>query len=211
MQGDKPETYIKVCGITRESDAELLLKFGVNALGINFFAASPRFVSIQKASQICHVINDKAVKVGLFVNAEADYVKEVLASVPLNILQFHGDESAAYCEQFGHPYWKALRVKNADKVVQQIQDHANAEAILLDAWHPDQYGGTGETFDWGLISGLANKYKLLLAGGLNPDNVAQAIRQVKPWGVDVSSGVEESPGIKSELLINNFIEEVRSV
>jgi phosphoribosylanthranilate isomerase len=210
-KGDKSKTFIKICGITREQDARDALDLGVDAIGLVFFEASPRFVSTEKAIQLSDLVKNDALIVGLFVNAEAGFVRQVLDHVPLDILQFHGDESPEYCEQFKRSYWKALRVKDSVEVASQIQAHANASAILLDAWHQEQYGGTGETFDWDLIKDLKFSQNLMLAGGLNPQNAAQAIKQIRPWGVDVSSGVEESPGLKSAVLMKQFIEEVRSV
>ena len=212
--GAKEELYktlIKICGITLEEDAENALNSGVDAIGLNFYAASPRYVTIEQATKISNLVKDNALIVGLFVNAEPDFVRQVQDKVPLDILQFHGDESSEYCEQFKRSYWKALRVKDSAEVAGQILAHAKASAILLDAWHEEQYGGTGETFDWDFIKDLTLSQKLILAGGINPQNAAQAVKQVRPWGIDVSSGVEESPGIKSAKLMKQFIEEVRSV
>ncbi len=209
-------TLIKFCGITRTSDASRLASLGADALGLVFFAGSPRFVTGDQATEICRVtddyrINDKVLKVGLFVDATPALVQQILDQVPLDILQFHGNETAEFCQQFGLPYWKALRVRNAGDIDSFIPAYTSAAALLLDAWHPDQHGGTGLAFDWDLLSGINPKQKIVLAGGLNPANVAQAIRQVAPWGVDVSSGIEEAPGIKSENLMKQFIEEVRNV
>ena len=208
---DHPGTLIKICGITREEDAQNALDSGVDAIGLNFYAASPRYLTIEQAIQISNLVKGNALIVGLFVNAESDFVRQVQRKVPLDILQFHGDETPEYCEQFKCSYWKALRVKDSAQVARQIQAHAKASAILVDAWHEEQYGGTGETFDWDLIKDLTFSQKLILAGGINPQNAAEAITQVRPWGIDVSSGVEESPGIKSAKLMKQFIEEVRSV
>ena len=209
-------TLVKFCGITRSADAATALGVGADALGMVFFSGSPRFVSGEQAQEICRVIDDgatekKAFKVGLFVDAPAGIVQQVLGQVPLDILQFHGNETALFCEQFGLPYWKALRVRNAREIQEFIPAYSSADALLLDAWHPDQHGGTGLAFDWDLLVGINPDQKIVLAGGLNPNNVAQAIRQVAPWGVDVSSGIEEAPGIKSASLMKQFIEEVRSV
>lgn len=209
-------TLVKFCGITRTADAATALRVGANALGLVFFAGSPRFVTSEQAAEICRVIdgnetNNRVLKVGLFVDAAAEDVLQVLEQVPLDILQFHGNEPAAYCDQFHLPYWKALRVRNAGDIENFIPAYTSAAALLLDAWHPDQHGGTGLAFDWDLLAGINPDQNIVLAGGLTPENVAQAIRQVAPWGVDVSSGIEEAPGIKSESLMKQFIEEVRSV
>ena len=213
--GENSSTLIKVCGITREADAVNALKAGADAIGLNFFDGSQRFVSPGKAVNITRIVKDRALKVGLFVDAAPDFVKEVLKTVPLDILQFHGDETPTYCGQFKLPYWKALRVRDVTEISRLIASHETASAVVLDAWHPTQYGGTGKTFDWSLIDKVLENttisQHLILAGGLTPENVAQAVRKVRPWGVDVSSGVEETPGIKSETLMINFIEEARSV
>jgi len=207
---------VKFCGITRACDAVSALRVGANALGMVFFNGSPRFVGAEQAAEISQVVDDsgasqRVLKVGLFVDAAAGMVQEVLDQVPLDILQFHGNEPAPFCEQFGLPYWKALRVRNAGDIEDFIPAYTSAAALLLDAWHPDQHGGTGLSFDWELLAGINPDQNIVLAGGLTPTNVAQAIRQVSPWGVDVSSGIEEAPGIKSESLMKQFIEEVRSV
>jgi phosphoribosylanthranilate isomerase len=143
------------------------------------------------------------------VDADDAFVRQVLARVPLDILQFHGSESQDYCGSFGLPFWKTLRAKEAAELPAQIAAYPEAAGILLDTWHPTRLGGTGETFDWSFLDGLDMDQKLILAGGLKPDNVRAAINRVRPWAVDVSSGVEASPGIKSAEFMQQFIEEVR--
>lgn len=208
---EKSGPLVKICGITREADARAAVDSGADAIGLVFFDGSPRHVDIGQGAAIARAAGDRALKVGLFVNAAPDYVRDVIASVPLDILQFHGDEDEAYCLQFRRPFWKAIRVRDAEGLAQQLGKYAGASGLLLDAWHADRYGGTGQTFDWALLDGLAGKRHLVLAGGLNPGNVADAVKLVRPWGVDVSSGVETAPGIKSPALIKQFIDEVRRV
>lgn len=147
--------------------------------------------------------------VGLVVNPHVEAVQQLLKAVPLSLLQFHGDESNDFCAQFGHPWIKALAIKPDSDVVTMMAAHHNASGILLDAWHPDLKGGTGQVFDWNNFP-HGNHQALILAGGLNPGNVAGAVRMTRPYAVDVSGGVEESKGIKSAELINAFIAAVNA-
>lgn len=216
-------TRVKICGITSAAAALVAARAGVDAIGLVFYAPSPRAVSVDEAAEIVSALPPFVSSVGLFVNAEAALVEKVLSRVPLDLLQFHGDESAAYCESFGKPWMKAIRVRPDTYIPGLMDEYRAARGILLDAWHEDVYGGSGKTFDWDLLrqqgraSGAVvgkegeDAFRLILAGGLKPDNVAQAIRTVMPWGVDVSSGVESAPGIKSEPLINAFMREVQRV
>ncbi len=191
-------TRIKICGITRREDALEAVNCGVDALGFVFYQPSPRNVSIDQAQNLIHGLPAFVSKVGLFVNASADEVANTLSQVDLDYLQFHGDEDEAYCTQFSKPYIKALRIKSNTDVVEIISHYKSAAAILIDAWHPDLAGGTGETFDWSLLQALPRDEvpAIILAGGLNKSNVKSALRFLDPYAVDVSSGVEESPGIK---------------
>lgn len=206
-----PRTRVKVCGITRPEDALAVARAGADAIGLVFFAASPRAVSVARAQEILAALPPYVTRVGLFVNADAITVNEVLASVPLDILQFHGDESPHYCHAFTRPWVKALRMKPGLDLQQSIAQYSGAHGILLDAWHAEKYGGTGTAFDWSSLSLHGDGPRIILAGGLQPANVAAAIRQVGPWAVDVSSGVESSPGIKSAELVQQFISEVQRV
>lgn len=206
---DTSDTFIKICGMTRESDAAAALDLGAEAIGMLFYKNSPRFVSSDQAAGIARAVGDKGMKVGLFVDANADFVRDVLGAVPLDILQFHGSESQEYCMQFKRPYWKTLHVKEQGQLAGQIASHDAAAGILLDTWHPTQAGGTGLSFDWSVLDDLDCQQHLILAGGLNPENVAEAVSMVKPWAVDVSSGVEVRPGEKSEILMKQFIDEVK--
>jgi len=201
----------KMCGMTREADAELAISLGADAIGLLFYEKSLRFVATDQAALIADAVADGGLKVGLFVDADADTVNSVLAKVSLDILQFHGNESPEYCQGFGLPYWKTVRARDASQLSTQVAAYPQAKGILLDSWHPTKAGGTGEIFDWSFIESLDRKQPLILAGGLNPGNVRSAVERVKPWAVDVCSGIESSPGIKSGQLMKQFIEEVRRV
>ena len=200
-----------MCGMTREKDAVLAVTLGADAIGMLFYDQSPRFVPVAQAGNIARAVADGGMKVGLFVDADAAYVREVLEQVPLDILQFHGSETQEYCNSFGLPFWKTLRTKQACELSGQIAAYPDAAGILLDTWHPTKAGGTGESFDWSMLDDIALNQPLILAGGLKPDNVRAAINQVQPWAVDVCSGVETSPGIKSRTLMQQFIDEVKRV
>ncbi len=204
------QTHIKICGITRPEDAISAAKLGANALGLVFYPPSPRAVSITQAKAIANVTPPFVQLVGLFVNATSIEIEEILKEIPLNLLQFHGEETPEFCEQFHRPYIKALHIKENSDLNQQIISYQTARGILLDTFNPNLKGGTGETFDWKLIPQNLAK-PLILAGGLNPENVKQAILQVKPSAVDVSGGVEESKGIKSFLKMRDFIQAVHSI
>ncbi|MEJ2392430.1 MAG: phosphoribosylanthranilate isomerase [Gammaproteobacteria bacterium] len=203
-------TRVKICGITRDQDARAACACGADAIGLVFYAVSPRAVSVEQAGQISRQLPAFVTSVGLFVNPHAEEVEDVLAQVPLDCLQFHGEESAAFCEQFGRPYIKAIRVSEDTDILQQAQTYSAARAILLDAYVPDIPGGTGQHFDWSRIPPDVPK-PVILAGGLTPDNVAEAIRQVQPYAVDVSGGVEQGKGIKDQVKIEQFIAEVNSI
>lgn len=205
---ENTDIKIKMCGFTRTEDARAAVGLGVDAIGMLFYPGSPRFVGQEQARAIAEDVRGGAMLVGLFVDAQPDFVREVLADVPLDILQFHGNETPAFCQSFGIPFWKTLRVKQAEELPEKAAEYANADAILVDTWHPTKAGGTGETFDWGLLEGLDLHQHLVLAGGLNPGNVRQAIEQVRPWAVDVASGVEDKPGIKSLALMQDFVKAV---
>ena len=203
-------TRIKICGITRQEDAQAAVDAGADAVGFVFYAPSPRAVAIDRAREIVRGLPPFVSSVGLFVNAEPDWVREVLATVPLDLLQFHGDEAADYCSQFGRPWMKAIRVRSSNDIERAFSVFAEARGLLVDAFDPALYGGTGRAFDWSLVP-RQRPLPLVLAGGLDSVNVADAIRQVRPWAVDVSGGVESAKGIKSAEKIRAFINEVRSV
>lgn len=204
-------TRIKICGITREEDLAAAVAAGADALGFVFYARSPRYVTPERAAQLMAQVPAFVSKVGLFVNESPQTVSAVLARAPLDLLQFHGDEDAAYCSQFGRPWIKAARVKPGLDLVEYAASFAGAPGIaglLLDA-HVDGYGGGGQTFDWSLIP-RSLPLPVILSGGLHPGNVVQAVRAVRPWAVDVSSGVESARGIKDAQRITEFIAGVRN-
>lgn len=201
---------IKICGITRVEDALAAAAAGADAIGLVFYAPSPRAVSAEQARQIISALPPFVTSVGLFVNASAQEVRAVLAEVPLDVLQFHGDEPADFCKQFGRPYLKALRVRAGDDLNALAAQWPEASGILLDSYKAGVPGGTGEIFDWSLIP-TERTWPLVLAGGLAAENVADAITRAAPWAVDVSGGVEQAKGIKDADKINSFVREVKRV
>jgi phosphoribosylanthranilate isomerase len=205
----RARTRVKICGITCAEDALHAIAAGADALGFVFYEPSPRAVSAQQAAAIMATLPPFVTCVGLFVDAPAETVRDISATVPLTLLQFHGDESEAYCQQFQRPYMKALRVQAGDDVAARMRQYSSASAILLDAWHPTQPGGTGLSFDWQQVpSELSNR--VVLAGGLSAANVAAAIRATSPYAVDVSGGVESAKGIKSAEKLVAFMAGVQS-
>lgn len=188
-------------------DALSSIDAGADALGFVFYAPSPRAVNPEQVQQITSLLPPFVSKVGLFVNAEVHEVHEAIATTGLDCLQFHGDESADYCAQFNLPYYKAIRVKPGVNLIQCELDFASASALLLDTYSEKAVGGTGESFDWSIIPHGLQK-PLVLAGGLNPENVAKATLQVQPYAIDVSGGVEETKGIKSPQKIAAFMRQV---
>lgn len=197
-------TRVKLCGITRAEDGVAAAAAGVDAIGLVFYPPSARFVTTDQAAEILATLPPLVTTVGLFVDADPQQVRAVLAALPLDVVQFHGSESAAYCESFGRPYIKAVPMADTDDVMVYSRQHPAAQALLLDSHGGGQVGGTGERFDWQRIPPRLDK-PLILAGGLNPDNVAAAIRQVCPYAVDVSSGVEITKGIKDNKRVNAFM------
>ncbi|MEZ3136728.1 phosphoribosylanthranilate isomerase [Stutzerimonas kunmingensis] len=199
----------KICGITRVDDALTAAKAGADAIGLVFYAKSPRAVDVRQARQIVTALPPFVTTVGLFVNASRCEINEILDAVPLDMLQFHGDETPAQCEGFHRPWFKALRVGNGEDIEAQVARYANASGILLDTFVAGVPGGTGERFDWSLIPAALAK-PLILAGGLTAENVQQAIAQVRPYAVDVSGGVEASKGVKDASKVMAFVGRVRS-
>ena len=197
---------VKICGITRNSDALLAAKLGADAIGLNFYNKSSRAITIDEVAGIVSGIPAFTSVVGLFVDQEQTFVREVLKTDLIHCLQFHGCESLEYCQSFGVPFIKAIRVSQLSDAMVQVNEFANHCPIILDAYVENVPGGTGQTFDWSIARELVAEYpdKIVLAGGLDPDNVAQAITQVKPYGVDVSSGVEAQPGVKSPDKLRHF-------
>jgi phosphoribosylanthranilate isomerase len=203
-------TRIKICGITREQDASAVAEYGADALGFVFYEKSPRHVSVQQAEKLARAVPPFLTVVGLFANPSVDYIREVLAKVPIDVIQFHGEEEPGFCRQFGKPYLKAIRVKPGVDLVECAARYADAQGLLPDAFVEGTQGGTGESFDWSLIP-RELPVPVILSGGLHAGNVAAAIRQVRPYAVDVSSGVEAAKGIKDAAKIAAFINEVKNV
>ena len=202
---------IKICGITRVEDASAAATAGADAIGIVFFEKSPRYVAnLQLASAIAREVGPFVTVTALFVDASAEYVNSVLKEVPVNLLQFHGEESREYCEQFSKPYIKALRVSEKTDIPQKIKEFSSASGVLLDTYVKGIPGGTGEVFNWQLVPEGLEK-PVIIAGGLNATNVVEAIQTTSPYAVDVSGGVEASPGIKDKEKVQNFITSVRSL
>ena len=201
-------TRIKICGITRPLDALSVVESGADAIGLVFHEASPRNVTIEQACSIVTVLPPFISIVALFVDASESVIRKVIEQVPVNLLQFHGAEQASDCELYGKPYMKAVHMSDGVDLAQIEQQYERASALLLDTHVPGQHGGTGQSFDWSLISSVS--VPVILAGGLTPETVTGAVESVKPYAVDVSSGVEsEIKGNKSATKINTFIQAVR--
>lgn len=200
------KTRVKICGITRRQDAEFAIENGADALGLVFYPASPRAVTIAQAKEIVAGLPPFIQIVALFVDAASEQVQTCLDELPIDVLQFHGDESAEYCEQFGTKYLKAIRMRDDVDLVSLAIDYSSASALLLDSYQAGVPGGTGQVFDWSMIKKIDKP--IILAGGLSVENVAMAIKQVQPYAVDVSGGVEQAKGIKDNQKISAFMQEV---
>lgn len=198
---------VKICGLTRGQDVRFAILAGADALGFVFAPGSKRLLTVEQAAQLVARVPPFVTRVGLFLDQDASEVERVLEQVPLNLLQFHGREDADYCRQFGRPYIKAVSMDNDQAVKQAELRYPDAAGLLLDSHAPGGLGGTGHVFDWNRID--RGSLPLVLAGGLTVDNVAAAVRQVRPWAVDVSSGVESAPGIKSDEAVRKFIIEAK--
>lgn len=202
-------TRVKICGITRPEDGRLAASLGADAIGLVFYAKSPRAVSLAQARQIVAALPPFVTVVGLFVDPDPVDVETVLAACPLDVLQFHGDESPAFCRSFQRPYLKAVRMRPGFDLSACAAEYRDARAMLVDAFVEGVPGGTGQRFDWALLPETL-PLPLILSGGLGPDNVEAAVRQVKPAAVDVSSGVEQSRGIKDAAAMAAFIQGARN-
>ena len=201
-------TRIKICGLSREADVEVAVEAGADAIGFVFYPPSPRYVTVQRAAELAKRIPPFVDVVGLFVNEAQEGVQAACDALPINVLQFHGDEDAAYCRQFSRPWLRAARVRPGLDLVEFARSFSEARGLLLDAF-VEGYGGGGHVFDWTLIPpGLPAH--LVLSGGLNAENVGDAIRRVRPAAVDVSSGVEMSKGIKDDDKMRAFVAAVRA-
>jgi phosphoribosylanthranilate isomerase len=197
-------TRVKICGITNVDDALAAVAAGADAIGLVFYPGSPRAVTTLVAQAICAALPPFVTSVGLFVDAEPALIREILRVVPLDLLQFHGAESPEVCTQFERPYIKALRMRDDVELVQEAQRFRSASGLLLDTYRPGVAGGTGEVFDWQRIPPEL-RARIVLAGGLNPDNVGAAVAAIRPYAVDVSGGVEAAPGRKDARKIEEFI------
>ena len=202
-------TRVKICGITRIEDALAAARAGADAIGLVFEPKSPRCVKPDQALSIVRALPPFVTVVGLFVNAAPDTVETILGRVPLDLLQFHGDETPEQCRRYHRPYIKAIHMRPEVNLPEQARRYTDAEGLLLDTAAANVAGGSGEAFDWSLVPSGLDK-PVILAGGLTPENVAEAVRKVRPFAVDVSSGVEQAKGIKDAAKISAFIEAVRN-
>mgnify|MGYP006073982719 FL=1 len=197
-------TRAKICGITRLEDALAAVEYGADAIGLVFYKPSPRYVSIEQAATISAALPPFVSVVALFVDPTQAEVNAVLSRVRIDVLQFHGEESEVACAQYSLPYLKVIRVKTDTNLIQYAQAYSTAKALLLDTYSEHAVGGTGQVFDWSLIPNSL-PVPIILAGGLTPENVNEAVKQVKPYAVDVSGGVETSKGIKNSVKIAAFM------
>lgn len=200
-------TRVKICGLTREADVLAAAELGADAIGLVFYDPSPRAVGIEQARRLCAALPPFVTSVGLFVDAAPDQIRSTLARVPLDLLQFHGEESPEYCAAFGRPWIKAVRMRPGIDPQSLPELYPGAAGLLLDAYDPARAGGTGQCFDWDLVPPDLAPH-IVLAGGLDPDNVAVAIRRVRPYGVDVSGGVEAAKGLKDRQKMVAFMKGV---
>ena len=204
---------IKICGITRAEDARIAVAAGVDAIGLVFYEPSTRFINPKQASALAKTIPPFVTLVGLFVNHNLHYIKAVHSRVRFSLLQFHGNESPAFCREVSEalsiPFIKAIRVRSTQDIQKAQADYKDAQGLLLDTYAAHQAGGTGAAFDWSLIP-QHHELPIILAGGLNSENLTQAIIQVRPYALDVSSGVEQSPGIKSAKKIKAFVAQIHA-
>lgn len=204
---------VKICGITNPDDAAVAVDAGTDALGFVFYRKSPRYVEPQVVKSIVAGLPPFILPVGVFVNEEPKVVRDLMDSCGLALAQLHGDESAGYCETLGRPVIKAIGLKGRASLLAlaEYRGRAQVRGFLLDAFAPDTYGGTGQTADWNVAAEIAKAVTVILAGGLTPENVATAVRTVKPYAVDVSSGVEAAPGKKDHGKIRAFLQAVKLV
>lgn len=200
-------TRVKFCGMTRRVDAQWAVDLGVDALGLVFVPNSPRFVDLDAALAIARSVAPLVQLVALFMDASKEAIERVLRELPIDLLQFHGKESPEFCDSFHRSYVKALAMGDVVDVTHEVGRYARARGVLLDAHRSGEQGGTGQRFDWSAIAPQLAP-RIILAGGLGPDNVAQAIRQVRPFAVDVSSGIESAAGVKCPRRMQQFMNEV---
>ena len=202
-------TRVKICGITSVADGLAAARQGADAIGLIFYPPSPRLVTLGRAAEIAAGLPPFVARVAVFVNPSPEHVAEVVATCRPNLLQFHGEETPPFCRSFGVPYLRAVRVRSGVDLLEFLAAYEDAAGWLLDAYRDDLYGGTGEAFDWNLVPRRLAR-PVILSGGLDAQNVGEAVRRVRPWAVDVSSGVESAKGVKDERLIAAFIAGVRN-
>lgn len=204
---------VKICGITNSGDAEVAVKAGADALGFIFYDKSPRYIQPNVARQIIAQLPPFILPIGVFVNEETEFVRDIVDECGLALAQLHGDESPSYCESLGRPIMKGIRLRDRGSFLSlaEYKGRAEVRGFVIDAFSESAYGGTGQTVDWALAAEAAKAAPILLAGGLTPENVAEAIQKVQPYGVDVSSGVEASPGKKDPQKIQAFIQAAKLV
>ena len=201
---------VKICGITSSEQAQMAQQQGADALGLVIYDKSPRYINVEQASKIRAVIDDSTLAIALLVNPSEDLVNQVITQVKPDYIQFHGDETAEFCHQFNFPFIRAVRMREGLDIAAEVAAYKAEGGFLFDAWNDDLYGGTGHSFDWSRLP-VSTAYKLILAGGLNPSNVADAVSKTNPYMVDVSGGVEASPGIKDPAKVKAFISEAKNI
>ena len=201
---------VKICGVTTPDQADMVQSFGADALGLVFYSSSPRYINVKVAKGIRKIINSNCLCVALLVNADVSFVYRVIEELKPDLLQFHGDESPSYCHQFNYPFIRAVRMQQGLDLSSIIKSYCPKGGFLFDSWDETKYGGTGTSFDWTALPKKRN-FSLILAGGLVPENVRDAIKVVRPDMVDVSSGVEYSPGRKDPELVAQFIKIAKSI
>lgn len=199
---------VKICGITSPEQALMVQQSGADALGLVIYEKSPRYVDIDQAATISAAISDSVLAIALLVNPSEDLVNQVIARVKPDYIQFHGDETPEFCQQFNYPFIRAVRMRDGLDIDAEVAAYNAEGGFLFDAWSDDLYGGTGHSFDWSRLP-TTTDYKLILAGGLTPDNVAEAIAKTEPYMVDVSGGVEASPGIKDPIKVKAFVAQAK--
>ena len=199
---------VKICGITSAEQALMAQKSGADAIGLVIYEKSPRYVDIEQAKDIRAVISKSTLAIALLVNPSESLVKQVISQVKPDYIQFHGDETPEFCQQFNFPFIRAVRMRDGLDIDAEVAAYKADGGFLFDAWSDDLYGGTGHSFDWSRLPSTTD-YKLILAGGLNPNNVAEAVAKTSPYMVDVSGGVEASPGIKDAGKVEAFISEAK--
>ena len=199
---------VKICGITSSEQAQMAQQYGADALGLVIYEKSPRYVNIEQAAKIRGSMTSESLAIALLVNPSESLVRQVIDQVKPDFIQFHGDETPEFCHQFNFPFIRAVRMREGLDINAEVAAYSAEGGFLFDAWSDDLYGGTGHSFDWSRLP-TTTDYKLILAGGLTPDNVAEAIAKTEPYMVDVSGGVEASPGIKDPIKVQAFVAQAK--